>query len=135
MLGKKDKIKGYSITRSMENKKQLPDVSPNTRNKGHKMKLVGGRLNIKRNKEAEPQPTHSRAVPVTATGCWGRQNFLRSDMLMEKEKAAGENGQKTPLCTSINPGTAWKIFSEKDHWNLSLLSHISSRHGWGPWAG
>lgn len=45
--GKKDKIKGYSITRSMENKKQLP-VSPNTRNRGHKMKLVGGRLNIKK---------------------------------------------------------------------------------------
>lgn len=48
MLEKKDKIKGYSITRSMENKKQLPDVSPNTRNRGHKMKLVGGRLNIKK---------------------------------------------------------------------------------------
>lgn len=44
---KKHKIKGYSITRSMENEKQLSAVSPNTRNSGHKMKHVGGRLNKK----------------------------------------------------------------------------------------
>jgi len=44
----KHKIKGYSITRSIENEKQLSSVSSNTRNRGHKMKLVGGRLNKKK---------------------------------------------------------------------------------------
>lgn len=65
---KKDKIKGYSITRSMENKKQLPYVSPNTRNRGHKMKLVGGRLNIKKIKR-KILSQHIAEWCKSATGC------------------------------------------------------------------
>lgn len=99
------------------------------------MKLVGGRLNIKKIKRQilsqhvaelrKSLPQDARDVRIS----WA------SDMLMGKEKAARENRQKTLFCGSINPSTAWKIFWGKDHCNLSLLSHVSSRHCWRHWAG
>lgn len=99
------------------------------------MKLVGGRLNIKKIKRqilSQHVAELCKSLPQDAGDV---RISWASDMLMGKEKAARENRQKALFCGSIYPWTAWKIFWGKDHCNLSLLSHISSRSCWRHWAG
>lgn len=117
----------------MENEKQLSAVSSNTRNRGHKMKLVGGRLNKKKKKETDPCPTRSRTVEVTATGCWGHQNFTCVGHTHGKRKIGqGRVDKRHHSLAQEVLERLWKIFRGKYHCNLKLLSYISSSHCWQP---
>lgn len=119
----------------MENKKQLSAVSPNTRNRGHKMKLVGGRLNNKKKEvkreEADPRPTHSRTVEVSATAGWGHQNFACiGHSLMGKKNNQGGVDQRCHSLAQKVIELLGKILWGKYHCNLNLHLCISSSCFW-----
>lgn len=116
----------------MENGKQLSAVSPHTRNRGHKMKLVGGRLNKTRKEEADPHPTRSRTVEVTATGCWGHQNFTCIGHTQKRKIGQGRVDKKQHSLAQEVFEQLGKIFWGKYHCFLNLLSYVSSRHCWQP---
>lgn len=70
----------------MENEKQLSAVSSNTRNRGHKMKLVGGRLNKKKERQILAQ--HVAELWKSLPPDPGDTRTLRVlDTLMGKEKS------------------------------------------------
>lgn len=93
------------------------------------MKLVGGRLNIKKIKRQILSQQIAELCKSLLPDVGDIRTSWASDILMGKGKAARENRQKMLFCGSIMP------FGGKITVILSLLSHISSRHCWWHWAG
>lgn len=74
----------------MEIKKQLSVVSPNTGNRGHKMKLVGGRLNFKKRRR-QILDQHEQNRGSHCQGMLGTlEHYVHWTHTREKEKTVEE---------------------------------------------